>query len=247
MTSRAGGLGDTLERLLPFLTIVVIVTAGWFLAVQPRFGAYLRARTDTAALEERVRTLQQATGRARPQAPADLSRTQREFEARVPADDAVADVAAALANAVLASAPAGELHSFEIETGDRMSPASRGATGQPAGASGAGGLDGADPRLALFPYAVSYTPLRVSFESTFGAAGNVMWRLRDLPAAVEVRSATLTRGLPLMKIELIVRVLQRGAAIDVAGDTMPAPAGQAAPGPTAPRLAPSAAEAGAPR
>jgi hypothetical protein len=60
---RTGGLAEALERLLPFLTIVAVVTAGWFWFVQPRLGSYLRARTDAAALEERVRTLQQAAGR----------------------------------------------------------------------------------------------------------------------------------------------------------------------------------------
>jgi hypothetical protein len=231
---RTGGLAEALERLLPFLTIVVVVMAGWFWFVRPRLDAYLRARTDAAALEERLRTLQQASGRARPQPPADLELTQREFEARVAADDKVADVAAALARAVLASAPAGQLRSFVIESGDSVS----------ARAADGGGLD---PRLALFPYAVSYTPVRVSFESTFEAAGDVLWQLRDLPTAVEVRSATLTRGLPLMTIDLVVRVLQRGGTAAVASPVMPAATGPGAASPTAPRLAPSAADAGAPR
>jgi hypothetical protein len=243
--SRTDGLTGTLERLLPFLTIVAIVTAGWFWFVQPRLGAYLRARTDAAALEERVRTLQQASGRARPQPPADLSRSQREFEARVSAEDRVADVAAALARAVLASAPAGKLRSFVIESGDSVP--SRGGSDRAAIAGVGSGADGGDPRLALFPYAVSYTPVRVSFESTFEAAGNLMWLLRDLPTAVEVRSATLTRGLPLMKIDLLVRVLRRGETIEIAGAGMPAAGNPATPSPTAPRLAPSAAEAGVPR
>jgi hypothetical protein len=239
---RAGGLTDTLGRLLPFLTIVAVVTAGWFWFVQPRLVAYLRARTDAAALEERVRTLQQASGRSRPLPPADLGRTQRTFETSVSADDKVADVAAALAKTVLSSAPAGSLRSFVIETGDSMSARSRAGSEGPADASGASGIDGADPRLALFPYAVSYTPLRVSFDSTFEAAGDVLWQLRDLPTTVDIRSATLTRGLPLMKIELLVRVLQRGHAIDAASPATPAAAGHAVASPTAPRLAPSAAD-----
>jgi hypothetical protein len=244
--TRTSGLADALERLLPFLTIVAVVTAGWFWFVQPRFGAYLRARTDAAALEERVRTLQQATARARPQPPADLERTQRAFEAHVSADDKVADVAAALAQAVLASAPAGKLRSLEIEAGDSVSSRTLGGTAATARAPG-GGTDGGDPRLALFPYAVSYTPVRVSFESTFEAAGNLLWQLRDLPTGVEVRSAALTRGLPLMKTELLVRVLQRGDTIDDAGAPMPGVTGPAVASPTAPRLAPSASETGAVR
>lgn len=227
MTPRTGGLAEALERLLPLVTIAAVVMAGWFWFVQPRFGAYLRARTDAAALEERVRTLQEASGRARPRPPADLELTEREFEARVAADDKVAEVAAALARAVLASAPAGQLRAFVIESGDSMV--------------------GDDPRLALFPYAVSYTPVRVSFESTFEAAGNVLWQLRGLPTLVEVRAATLTRGLPLMTIDLVVRVLQRGRTTEAASAAMPAATGPGAASPTAPRLAPSAADAGAPR
>ena len=238
MTPRPGGLSEPLERLLPFLVFAAIVTAGWFWFVQPRFTAYLRAGADAAALEERVRTLQQASGRARPEIPADLEPTQREFEQRVSADEEVADVAAALAEAVLANAPPGQLRSFVIETGDRA-PASRGLN-ETAGASGSGTTDAGDPRLALFPYAVSYTPLRVSFESTFEAAGNLLWQLRGLPTLVEVRSATLIRGLPLMRTEMVVRVLQRGATIDVADPVAPGAANPAVPSPTAPRLAPSA-------
>ena len=240
MKLRAGGLAETLERVLPLLTIAVVIAAGWFWFVQPRFVSYLRARTDVAALEERVRTMQLASARPSPQPPADLARTQREFEARVAADDRVADVAAALAQAVLASAPPGKLRSFTIETGDRTSPG--GGAGSLARASAAGGTDIADPRLALFPYEVSYTPLRVTFESTFEAAGSLLWRLRDLPTAVEVRSAALTRGLPLMKTEVVVRVLQRGGPIEAAAPMLPPAGGPPAPGPTAPRLAPSPAE-----
>ena len=246
MKPRTGGLAEALERLLPFLTIVAVVTAGWFWLVQPRLGAYLRARTDSAALEERMRTLQQASARARPQPAANLERTQREFEARMSAEDTVADVAAALAQAVLANAPAGKLRAFVIESGDRMSSRSQGGSGETAATAG-GGIDGVDPRLALFPYAVTYTPVRVSFESTFEAAGNVLWQLRDLPTFVEVRSATLTRGLPLMRVELVVRVLQRGVALDAATPGMSGAAGPAVAGPTAPRLAPSAAAVGAVR
>jgi hypothetical protein len=240
-------LVETLERLLPFLVFVAVVTAGWLWFVQPRFSAYLRAGTDAAALEERVRTLQQAAGRARPELPDDLDRPQREFEARMSPDDKVADVAAALAEAVLASAPAGQLRSFVIETGDRTSSPSTGGSGDMAGGSGGETADASDPRLALFPYATSYTPLRVSFESTFEAAGRLLWRLRGLPTIVEVRSAMLTRGLPLMRTEVVVRVHRRGEIIDVAGPVVPGAAGPAVPSPTGPRLAPFASEPGAPR
>jgi len=234
---RTEAFSEALERLLPFLTFAAVVTAGWFWFVQPRLAIYLRAHTDAAALEERVRTLQQASSRTRAVPPVDLDLTQREFEARVLSEDRVADVAAAIAQAVLASAPPDGLRAFVIDAGDRVS-ASRGDRAE-------GGGDGADPRMALFPYAISYTPLRVSFESGFETAGDLLWRLRDLPTTVEVRAVTLERGLPLMKTELVIRVLQRGDAVDVPAAA--APASAAAPGPTAPRLGASAADPGGAR
>ena len=237
MKPRTEAFSEALERLLPFLTFAAVVTAGWFWFVQPRLAIYLRAHTDAAALEERVRTLQQASSRTRAVPPVDLDLTQREFEARVLSEDRVADVAAAIAQAVLASAPPDGLRAFVIDAGDRVS-ASRGDRAE-------GGGDGADPRMALFPYAISYTPLRVSFESGFETAGDLLWRLRDLPTTVEVRAVTLERGLPLMKTELVIRVLQRGDAVDVPAAAVPASA--TAPGPTAPRLGASAADPGGAR
>jgi hypothetical protein len=231
---RTEALSDALERLLPFLAFAAVVTAGWFWFVQPRLAIYLRARTDAAALEERVRTLQQASSRTRSIPPADLGRTQHEFEQRVSSEDRVADVAAAIAKAVLASAPADGLRAFVIDAGDRVAA--------PRGGGSEGGGDGVDPRMALFPYSVSYTPLRVSFESGFETAGDVLWRLRDLPTTVEVRAATLERGLPLMKTELVIRVLQRGEAMEVPGAVVPGFFTAPAPGPTAPRLGASATD-----
>jgi hypothetical protein len=71
-----------------------------------------------------------------------------------------------------------------------------------------------------------------------------LYNLRDMPTTVEIRSATLTRGLPLMTIELLVRVLQRGGAVDAASPAMPVAAAPAVGSPTAPRLVPSAADLG---
>jgi hypothetical protein len=79
--------------------------------------------------------------------------------------------------------------------------------------------------------------VRITFESTFEAAASFLWRVRDLPTAVEIRSATMTRGLPLMKVEVLIRVFQRGDLVDP-GPAIPTgePASTPA-GPTAPREA----------
>ena len=94
-----------------------------------------------------------------------------------------------------------------------------------------------DARLALFPYTVAYAPVKVSFSSTFEGIANFIWKVRDFPTTVEVKSATLTRGLPFMKMELLLWVYQRGAAIGQApASGAPSPAGTAT-NPVAPRVA----------
>ena len=106
MNGPSGRLSEALRRLLPFFVTVAIATCGYLWFVQPRLGAYLRTRTDVSALRGRVRTLQVSTERARAPRPVDMQASLTEFEARVSRDDTVADVTAALANAVLDSAPA---------------------------------------------------------------------------------------------------------------------------------------------
>lgn len=244
MKIRTGRFGETVERLLPFLTMVAIVTCGYLWLLQPRLGVWLRTRSDEAALADRARTLQQAAGRGLVQAAVDVQASRLAFEKQVPTEDRVPDVAATLAKAVLASAPPDSLRAFTIETGDRVQSSPAGGTGDAPRAPGGPGADGSDPRLALFPYAVSYTPLRITFESTFDAAGSFLWRVRDLPTIVELRSATLTRGLPLMRVDVLLRVYQRGAAGDAGPFLAPGAAAPAPPSPTAPRVAQTPGEEG---
>ena len=239
MKANAARLNDAIVRLLPFLLGVAIVTCGYLWFIQPSLGTYLRTRADVAALNNRVSTLQQTTDRARAQTPPDMQTSMRDFEQHMSREDKVADVAAALAKAVLDSAPQGKLRGFAIETGDRIQQAG-GAGGRSTPRVAAGTTDEApDPRVLLFAVPVSYTPMRMTFESTFEAAAIFLWRVRDLPTAVEIRSATMTRGLPLMKVDVLIRVFQRRDVVD-AGPAIPTgePASTSA-GPTAPRVAQS--------
>jgi len=235
--TNAARLNDAIVRLLPFLLVVAIVTSGYLWFIQPRLDTYLRTRADVAALKDRARTLQQTTDRGRAQPPPDMQTSMRDFEKHMSREDKVADVAAALAKAVLDSAPPDTLRGFAIETGDRIQQAG-GAGSRSTPRVAAGTTDEApDPRVLLFAVPVGYTPVRITFESTFEAAASFLWRVRDLPTAVEIRSATMTRGLPLMKVEVLIRVFQRGDLVDP-GPAIPTgePASTPA-GPTAPREA----------
>ena len=212
MTRAAGRFSEALERLLPFVVIAAVVAIGYMAVVRPRLDAYLATRADAAALRQRVQTLQASVERSRALAPADTQASLAAFEARVSGDDTVADVAALLARAVLDSAPAGQLRGFTIDTGDRPGLEARSAPrGAAQDAGSAQAIDGPDARVGLFPHAVAWTPVRVTFESTFQAIGTFLSKIRDLPTLVEIRSARLTRGLPLMKLEVVIRVYQRGA------------------------------------
>ena len=244
MNTAIGRFREAVVRLLPFLTIVFVATCGYLWLVQPRLGSYLRMRSDVAALADRVRVLQQAADRARAQPPASRQASQQQILQWVSTENRVPEVAEALAETVLASAAPDKLRGFTIETGDLVQPPVSGA-GEDAPHSPAGpGAHALDPRLSLFPYPVSYTPLRITFESTFDAAVGFLWKFRDLPTMVELRSATLTRGLPLMRTEVLIRVFQRGEPrgtplLPAPGSAAPAPAG-----PTAPRAAPAPGEEG---
>ena len=77
MKANAARLNDAIVRLLPFLLGVAIVTCGYLWFVQPRLGTYLRTGADVAALDGRVRTLQQTTDRSRSLRPLTISLNDR--------------------------------------------------------------------------------------------------------------------------------------------------------------------------
>jgi len=240
VNASTGRLSHAIERLLPFLIVVAIVTFAYFWFIQAPLNAYLRTRTDLDSLHSRLRIAQDGVDRAAHTAPVDVQASITAFEAQMSPDDRVADVTAILAKAVLDHAPADQLRGFAIETSDRIKGTGQGVPGAPQRVTAATVGTAPDPRFALFPYAVTYTPVKVTFSSTFDAMANVLWRVRDLPTTVEVRSATLTRGLPLMKMELLLWVYQRGGAMSP--DQAAPPDAPAAPGgpttaPVGPRVA----------
>jgi hypothetical protein len=237
--ARTGRLRDAVDRLLPFIIVVVIVTFAFFWFILAPLNTYVRARTDTKALQTRLKTERESVARASGTPPVDIQATLVAFEKHMSPDEKVADVTALLAKAVLDSAPGDKLRGFVIETSDRIKAGSGASGGAKAAAMSAGDLASVpDPRLALFPYKFVYTPVKVAFSSTFEGIANFMWRVRDLPTTVEVRSATLTRGLPFMKLELLIWVYQRGAAVgpDLAPAPITPPAGPTT-GPIVPGIA----------
>ena len=231
--SAANRTSDVLSRALPFIVVAAIVIGAYFGLIQPRVSEYLRGRTELTSLDGRVRTLQDALARGRSAPLPDEATALKLFDERMSVDDHVSDVSERLARLVLDSAGKDMLKSLQIATGApaQWSPGQAVATTRTADER----PDLPDPRFGLFLATVTYTPVLVSFSSTYEAIQQFAWRLRDFPTMIEIRSVDLTRGLPLMRASFRIFVFQRGPAAT-------APSGPAAPAnppasPLAPRVA----------
>ena len=162
MSANVGRLSDAIERLLPFLIVVGIVTFAYFWFLQTPLNAFLRARTDTDALQARLTTAREGLARLPAAPPVDMQASMREFDRQMAPDDKVADVTSLLARAVLDSAPADKLRGFAIETSDRVKANDQSA-GTPQRATATTVATAPDARFALFPVSITYTPVKVTF------------------------------------------------------------------------------------
>jgi hypothetical protein len=199
------------SRVLPLAVALVVLVAGYLWLVQPRIADYRRIRVEAQTLETRVRLLQETVDRGRALDGSDRPDALRLFEKRVSDRDRVADVVERLTRAVAESAADGRLRNLTIATGDQ---AARSIQVRPAAV---GETDTADPRWTLFPYSLTHTPVSLSFEASYATIAGFFSRIRDLPTAVEIRSVKLTRGLPLMSVEMTAFVVRRGDAQPDAG------------------------------
>lgn len=214
MNARLSALGATLRRLLPIIVALVIVAIGFVFVVEPRVAEMLRWQTESHGLENRVATLRTSIDRAGRAPGAGQDEVMRQFEARTPAEDKVADVIEMLAKRALDPKAPGRLRGLLIEAGQRVSsgaPASAATASGPRVAINPPESESVDPRLALFGGPFDYTPISLSFLSTYDRVGDFFWRCRDLPTTVEIRTVEITRGLPLVKVRMTMFVFQRPA------------------------------------
>lgn len=224
-------LTEALDRFLPLIITAGIVAVAYFLFIQTPLNTYLRARTEITSLQGRLRTARENVARASGVPAVDVQASLALFEKQMSPDEKVSDVTAIFSKAVLDSTSAEKLRTFVIETSDRIK-AAEGSQNKAVTASTGTLATSPDPRFGLFPYKVHYTPVKVAFSSNFEGIANFMWKIRDLPTIIEVKSATLTRGLPFMKMEILVWVYQRGP--QVTEQPAPPPAQAPAPPPAQP-------------
>lgn len=174
------------QPLLIVLAPVAVLAVSFFAFIQPRMTAGKTAHARLAPLEQRVVSVQAALAAAPAAEAGDARNTMPEFERRTPAGDRVPDLLEQLAGLAAADAAGEKVQHLLLETGKRVVPpppkageAPRVATIEP---------DAMDPRLALFRTPLSYTPVTMTFESSYARLGRFFWELRALPTLVEVRS-----------------------------------------------------------
>lgn len=212
MNARLSALGVTLRRLLPIIVALVVVAVGFMFFVEPRVAELLRRQTESRGLENRVATLRTSIDRAgRAPAPGQ-DEVMRQFEARTPAEDKVADVIEMLAKRALDPKAPGRLRGLLIEAGQRVGSSGVVSPSGPRVAETPRETESVDPRLSLFGGPFDYTPISLSFLSTYDRVGDFLWRCRDLPTTVEIRTLDITRGLPLVKVRMMLFVFQRSGA-----------------------------------
>jgi hypothetical protein len=168
-----------LRRYAPIGVVILIVALGWIVFVSPALGRSTRASRQVTSLRQQ---LEQVRASARGPAPEPVpGNPAAAFQRQVAAGDASSELLEQLAS-LASSAQAANLL---IETGERV------VITPPTGPQVANQAQ-PDPRLALFNVQLAYSPVTMSFDGDFENAGAMLWRLRDLATAVEIRSVEIT-------------------------------------------------------
>jgi hypothetical protein len=197
-------------RALPLLAGLVVLGLGYYWFVGPNVVGFTKAQAEARALDLRVKMLRQAVGQGQSGKSPDGNEAFKRFEERVSKDDRVAEVSELLVKAVTESATDGKLRNLAMGTGGELT---RGATEPVRAATDARTIDA---RWALFPYNLTFTPVTISFDSSYSTIAGFFAKIHDLPTTIEIQSVKLTRGLPLMHAQITVLVFRRGDRVATA-------------------------------
>jgi Tfp pilus assembly protein PilO len=188
---------------LPLVLAVTVFVVGSLTLVLPRMSRALAASGEAASLEGRKANMRRLLQRAEPIESGKV-RAVAELPKLVSEEGGVPATIEALAR--LASSPGhpAQAHGLLIEAEQPRSAGIGGAATE---------AIPLDPRWAVFAGPLEYTPIKVTFEATYERLGLFLWRLRDLPTLVDVRSVDIERSLPLLKVKLTLFALhERGDA-----------------------------------
>jgi hypothetical protein len=194
----------SVKKYGPLALALLVLVVGYLWFVGPRLAATFQAGRDVGSLERRAAGLRAALSSAGSKG-GESRRGVAEFERLVSRDDRLPEVMEIVARLALDPPDADRARGLVLNSGEsaRGEGVSSAVPGQPPVA------DDLDPRWALFPGSVGSTPITVAFETTYERLGQFLWRLRDLPTLVEIRSLDVSRALPLAKVKMTLLVLRR--------------------------------------
>ncbi|HXH25975.1 MAG TPA: hypothetical protein VNI78_12035 [Vicinamibacterales bacterium] len=166
-----------LRRTVPFVLPLVIVAVGWVVFVRQASADLARVQQQIRQLDDRLAALRAAL--AEPAPPVTAGDPVKAFERLVAARDGARQLLEQLAR-------------LAAEVGATNLTIDFNGTRTPVAPSGSGprvvGASDPDPRLALFELPLAYSVVPVSFDAEYERLGEFLWRLRDLPVVVEIRT-----------------------------------------------------------
>lgn len=214
----ADALRQSLVRVAPIAVPVLLLVLGWALDLRPRSSRLMALEREETRLRQQIALDRLRLRGPEGQSPRRAATAAADYLRAVSADDRVPDVLERVARLALGGADSPDLRELLIQTRPRVgaapeasasssgSAAPRVAPDTPAASEGT-----PDPRLALFPGSASYTPVQVSFRSSYERLGRFLFELRRLPTLVEIHFLEIERDQPLLKVKLELFAYQRTA------------------------------------
>jgi hypothetical protein len=167
---------DRLTHFAPFAVPVLLLAGGWLLLVRPAAADSTRASREADALRVRLDAVRAST--SQPPPPEVTVDPTAAFEREVPATDSSSQLLEQLARMAANASVANLL----IETGDQVAVTDGPSIGpQATGAS-------PDPRFNIFGVTLAYSPIAMSFDADYTRVGELLWNLRGLATAIEIRA-----------------------------------------------------------
>jgi hypothetical protein len=166
---------ERIRQLAPFGLPLLILIVGWMFLVRPAAAERARASRQADTLGQRLVAARASV--AQPPPAVDIGDPAAAFQRQVAAGDATSPLMEQLAR--LASSAS--VTNLLMETSERVVMTAAQASGpQVAGAS-------PDPRFMMFDTPLTYSPVSMSFDGEYARVGDLLWRLRSLATAVEIR------------------------------------------------------------
>jgi hypothetical protein len=175
-------LDARLRRFAPFAIPLAVLAAGWLGLVRPSDAARARTERQLEAMRPRLDALRMSLSEAPP--PEVAIQPASVFERQVTTGDP-----GRVLEELSRLAPRDRYRNLSIDASGEQGAVAPAAGPQVAGAD-------LDPRLALFPTRLTYVPVRMAFDADYQAAGELLWRMRDLATLVEIRSLQIGPASP---------------------------------------------------